>query len=54
MDMVGYDGVDLWEIDNTKLNLPLKGDEFAKMKRCFYTEIPIPAQFLKFKKTFTL
>lgn len=52
MDFVGYENVDLWEIDNKELKIKLQSDEFAKMNRCGYTTMSIPAKFLKLKNTF--
>ena len=42
--------MDLWEIDNSKINLQLFLDEFAKNPRCCYTHQAIPSKYLTLVK----
>lgn len=43
--------MDLWEIDNSKLNLKPHLDEFAKNSRCCYVNEKIPKESIRLVKT---
>ncbi len=44
---------DLWQIDNSKLNMELTIDEFAKLPGCFFTTEKIPAKYLTLIKSWS-